>query len=212
MPESLQCASCGAPISFLSGASVFAVCKYCSSTQIRTGSDLATLGLMGELKEDFSVLQLGTQGRAESLKFDVAGRIRLKWERGVWDEWYLVLENGKDAWLAEAQGFYYFSKAIPNEKIQLTFPLSIGQKVVFENVTFDVKDYKKATCVYSEGELPFSGSVGENYDSYDLFNNNGDFLSVSQVSGETLIYKGRVYSYQELSLYNLKMLDGWSPE
>jgi hypothetical protein len=212
MPENFQCASCGAQISFQSGASVFAVCKYCNSTQLRTGASLETLGTMAELKEDYSVLQLGSQGIVESEKFGIFGRIRLRWSRGTWDEWYLVLENGKEAWLAEAQGFYYFSKPIESHNLNLTFPLSMGQEVNFENQNYKVKDYKNASCVYSEGELPFSGAVGESYASYDLFTSVGDFLSVSQVSGEVLVYQGKVYSYEELSLSNLKILDGWSPE
>ncbi len=219
MTASFQCASCGAQIDFSSGASVYAVCKYCNSAQIRTGASLSDLGKVAQLKEDYSAIQLGTQGvhprlnNNSSTRFSTIGRIRLSWERGFWDEWYVLLENGEGAWLAEAQGFYYFS-VLTNDVTasQLEFPLSIGNKYNLLNNEYNVKDIKSATCSYSEGELPFSGAVGEKYESYELFTVEGDFLSLSIVDNVLLAYKGQVFSLEELSLSNLRALEGWTLE
>ena len=210
MSVSLQCASCGAILDFKSGASVFAVCKYCNTAQIKTGVALESLGSMAQLKQDYSVLQIGAQGSVQGKQFGVFGRIRLSWERGVWDEWYLVMEDESTAWLAEAQGFYYFSKQIEIDRNLFEFPLHLGQRYVLEDFEYRVKDCKSATCTYSEGELPFSGALGEKYLSYDLFTKSGSFLSISQVEDEVLVYKGEVYSFEELTLSNLRALDGWS--
>lgn len=205
-----QCSSCGASLGLASDASIYIVCKYCNTAQLKKGASFETLGKVAELKEDFSVIQIGTQGMFNNSRFGVFGRIKLKWERGTWDEWYIVFEDSTIGWLAEAQGFYYISKPIEFNFSELNFPLPLDSAVYESNIAYKVKDIKKAVCIFSEGELPFNGAEGEVYESYDLFSSEGKFLSLSIVDEENLAFKGEAYSFKELSLSNLRALEGWS--
>ena len=39
-------------------------------------------------------------------RFDVIGRIQMRFEDGFWNEWYLWFEDGSDGWLSDASGQY----------------------------------------------------------------------------------------------------------
>lgn len=211
LPHAAQftCSSCGAPLGVASKTSIYIVCPYCNTCQLRKGVSLESVGKVGTLKEDFSVIQIGTQGTYDLKKFAVCGRIRLQWERGTWDEWYIVFEDSSTGWLAEAQGFYYVSKPYVYDFSEVEFPLSIRRSLEIDGLRYKVKDRKYATCVYSEGELPFNGAEGEQYESYDLFTPDGRFLGISRVEGDTLAFRGGAYTFEELALYNLRILEGW---
>ena len=100
----LNCPSCGAEVTFQSAHTVFTVCKYCQSTLVRKDLKLEDLGKMAQLKDDPTPLQLGTSGKRKG-EFTLIGRVRVEWERGFWNEWYLRFDDGREGWLADAQGF-----------------------------------------------------------------------------------------------------------
>src|SRR5688572_12411014 len=102
----LNCPSCAATIVFKSRVSVLAVCSYCKSAVVRHDLNVENLGKMAELPPDMSPLQLGTRGKYEGTSFEIVGRLKVAWEEGTWNEWYLLFDSGRDGWLAEAQGFY----------------------------------------------------------------------------------------------------------
>jgi len=104
MGKTARCPSCGAPVEFKSVASVLAVCDFCQSTLVRQGEELENLGKMAELLGDRSPLQRGAEGRWNGLHFGLIGRIQLKYDQGLWNEWHLLFDDGKSGWLSEAGG------------------------------------------------------------------------------------------------------------
>ena len=106
------CPSCGAPVLFHSAASIYAVCEFCRSTLLRTGEDLKNLGRMADLLDDTSRIQIGSEGTFRSRHFLVVGRIQLKYEAGLWNEWHILFDDGRSAWLAEAAGEYIVSAQV----------------------------------------------------------------------------------------------------
>ena len=97
-----NCPSCGAPVVFRAATSIYVVCEFCRSTLLRAGEDLRNLGRMADLLEDTSLLQLGSEGVFRRQPFSVIGRIQLKYEAGLWNEWHILFADGRTAWLAEA--------------------------------------------------------------------------------------------------------------
>lgn len=203
-----HCSSCAAPVSFRAGASVFAVCPYCRATLLRKGETLETLGKIAELPEDISVLQLGTTGRVSEGSFALIGRITLHWSAGTWNEWFLIFDSGKVGWLAEAQGWYAISFERDASKIDKSI-LSLGKQFVFDKEEYTFTDHKEAVCTYSEGELPFTGAQGEKYLVYDAIGPRNAFASVSIVEERISLYVGKYYTFDQLSLAQVRVLDGW---
>ena len=111
--KTAHCPSCGAPVSFRSVSSLYAVCEFCRSTLLRDGEDLKNLGRMAELMDDPSLIQIGTEGTFRGQHFSVIGRIQLKYDAGLWNEWHILFDDQRSAWLSEAGGEYVVSSQVP---------------------------------------------------------------------------------------------------
>src|SRR5215470_2643947 len=105
----VSCPSCGAPVTFQSTFSILAVCEHCNSTLIRHDINVEDIGKMAALQVDGSPLQLGVRGEYKGVSFSVIGRIQLRYDRGIWNEWHLMFNDGRSGWLGEAQGIYAVS-------------------------------------------------------------------------------------------------------
>jgi hypothetical protein len=205
-----------APLSMRSGASVFAVCQFCSTAHVRNDIGVEEVGKSAELLKDFSALQLGSKGyyifpNGDGRRFELIGRVRVGWERGYWDEWYVIFENNTYGWLAEAQGYYYVSFPVDPKSIDIGEELTVGQIISYDGKDFSVSDFKEASILFSAGELPFKAIGGETYKSADCIAVDGSFMTISrQENQEREVYVGTVHSFTELNFEFLHELEGWN--
>lgn len=205
------CPACGGEFQLKSKFSVFGICTYCKSTIVRHDVNLETMGKMADLPQDMSPLQIGTRGQIERATFEIVGRLKMAWEDGAWNEWYVLFDNGKDGWLAEAQGFYMISYALstfdklpPVDKVSVNLKISINK-----DSTFVVDDIKQATCVGSEGELPFPAPIGRRSTSIDLSGPGDQFACIEYADDGVRIYVGHYAEFNQLALSSLRQIDGW---
>ena len=63
-------------------------------------------GKTSTVLEDYSLIQIGTTGRYLERPFTVIGRLQKEYDRGFWNEWYLLFDDGKDGWLSDSGGQY----------------------------------------------------------------------------------------------------------
>ncbi|MBC7693131.1 MAG: DUF4178 domain-containing protein [Methylotenera sp.] len=218
------CPSCGAAVHFKSRATVFSVCTYCKSMLVRHDLNLESLGKMSELLEDMSPLQVGTRGVFERGSFEIIGRLKIGWPQGTldggtWNEWFLQLDDGRQGWLGEAQGFYMIS--FPEEDrrgVPAVSELVPGKNVLLlGGKTFVVDDIKQAQCIGSEGELPFRAPQGRKNVSVDLSAAPGSNLSGTQNAFASLdyssdgvkLYVGKYLEFDDFKFTGLRELDGW---
>jgi len=178
MPK-INCPSCGAPVDFKSAASIVAVCDYCRSTLVRHDINIEDIGKMAELKLDGSPLQIGAQGRYRGINFGVIGRIQMRFDRGIWNEWHLMLDDGRSGWLGEAQGLYAVSFLTKTSGDIPPFDrLKPNGRVELKGQMFQVQNLESARCIAGEGELPFQ--VGAGYDApvADLVGDKNSFATI----------------------------------
>ncbi|MEY2927055.1 MAG: hypothetical protein RL367_1532, partial [Pseudomonadota bacterium] len=102
--QKVACPSCGAEAQFRSPALPYVVCAYCQSMVMRSGTGVQDIGKAAVLPFDVSPIQLGTTGIADSVGFEVIGRVRWGWADGSWNEWLLLGDDGEHRWLGEAMG------------------------------------------------------------------------------------------------------------
>ena len=181
----LPCPSCAAPIVFQSKASVYAVCSYCKTTAVR---------------QDMNLI----------------GRLRIGWENGFWNEWVALFGNGQIGWLAEAQGFYVMCfestsmKDIPDPQ-----SLTPGKEILLSRgkhalaLSYQVQDIKKATCLGSEGELPFLATIGRKSISVDLSSIDDAFACMEYSGDQFRLFYGEYVEFGDFKFSNLRELDGW---
>ena len=204
-----NCPSCGAEVQFKSSISVFSVCDYCKSMIVRRDMDLESLGKMARLPDDVSPLQLGSRGKYRDAAFEVIGRLKVAWSDGYWNEWFLLFENGKNGWLAEAMGFFIMSAEIKaTDRVPGLADIAVGRSYeLAPSSRFFVDDIKEAVCIGSEGELPFKGLQGRKTVSVDLSNYGGEFVNIEYSGQDDIrLYVGRYVEFGELAFSNLRDL------
>jgi Domain of unknown function (DUF4178) len=210
MPKA-TCPSCGAPIEFKSAVSILTVCESCRSTIVRHDVNLENIGKMAELKLDGSPIQLGVQGRYLDIHFAVIGRIQLRFDQGIWNEWHLLFDDGRSGWLGEAQGTYAVSFL---SKTKATLPqfnaLKPGEPVELDGKWFQVQNLENARCIGGEGELPFQVGAGYEAPVVDLLGPNDSFATLDYSEEKPLLFMGEYMEFDDLHFSNLRQFDGWS--
>ena len=95
------------------------------------------------------------------MHFGVIGRIQLKHESGLWNEWHILFDDGRSAWLSEAGGEYVVNAQV-----------AVGEAIpAFENqadrgggharrARLQGHQSRQARCIAGEGELPFKVDAG----------------------------------------------------
>ncbi|HXZ36786.1 MAG TPA: DUF4178 domain-containing protein [Thermodesulfobacteriota bacterium] len=210
MKKEVNCPSCGAKVVFQSVASVMAVCQYCSSTLVRHDLDLENIGKMAQLQADGSPLQLRAEGKYQGDSFTVVGRIQLRFEKGLWNEWHLLFDDQRSGWLGEAAGIYAVSFLTEvGEKIPQFEELRPGESVTLKKASYEVTNMEKAFCIGGEGELPFQIGPGYEAPVADLAGQGKQFATLDYSEEPPLVYMGEYVEFEELHFSRLREIDGW---
>ncbi len=205
-----NCPSCGASIHFQSAASILLICDYCHSTLIRHDLNLEDLGKMAQLQVDGTPVQLGAEGIYRNVHFGVVGRIQLRYDQGLWNEWHLLFDDMRGGWLGEAQGNYAISflMQVP-EVVPALKDTAPGKKVQLNGKWYEIRDIQKALCIAGQGELPFRVGPGYEAPVVDLVGENNTFATIDFSEESPLVFLGEYVEFEELHLSGLKSFDGW---
>ncbi|NNG24440.1 DUF4178 domain-containing protein [Telluria aromaticivorans] len=203
--QNVSCPSCGAPVGFRSHASVMAVCEFCRATVVKDAGAVQDLGKMSEVLEDYSRVQVGTAGVLAGRSFTVIGRIQLRYDAGMWNEWYLLFDDGTDGWLGDTSGQYVLTtkrELAPGwpafEAIKVTRQYDIGFG------PYVASDKRVARCSGGQGELPFR--VGEGWEARVAdFRRGPSFATLDYSDGDTpLLYAGTAVTLEGLKCQLLR--------
>jgi len=210
MSVQINCPSCGAKVVFRTSASVMAICEYCKSTLVRHDVNVEDVGKMADLKADGSPLQLNAGGVYAGVHFAVVGRIQYRFDRGLWNEWYLLFDDMRGGWLGEARGNYAVSFVTEaREKIPVYGDLKVGTTTALAGRPFEVVDIESARVVAGEGELPFTVGAGYEAPVADLSGAGRTFATIDYSEDPPLLFVGQYVEFDELRLTGLRELDGW---
>ncbi len=214
------CPTCGAQVRFQSRQSVYAVCEYCSSMIVRSDVDVEAIGTMAALPDDMSPLQIGTEGKYRGEHFGIIGRVKMSWDAGLWNEWCLLMDDGRRGWLAEAQGTFAIAFELELTQLPASFLTGgnkgsfvmmpkLGMYIPIKGIDYRVMDIKKTVCVGSEGELPFPAPKGRESVCVDLLSKNGEFASIELYDGAAKLYAGHYIEWGDMRPTNIRELEGW---
>lgn len=159
----LTCPSCGARVPVLSSTSVLVVCEYCHSALLREGDSCSDSGRKSDVLEDYSPIQIHTSGVYKGIPFEVIGRIQLHYDRGFWNEWYILFSNGTCGWLSDSGWQYTITKLslpLPTDFYDFC-DISAGiTRLNYDKNIFIASDVRSATSMKAnaQGELPFTVS------------------------------------------------------
>jgi len=180
-----------------------AVCSYCKALAARRDRDPELIGKVADLVDTGSPLALGATGRHAGRSFTLAGRVQLKHPLGgVWDEWYLALDDGRWGWLAEAQGHFYLTfTQTPRGTLPAPSDLQPGGLAdLGPDGLWTVDEVSEAAFHSAEGEIPWAVEPGATYRYADLSGRNGAFATLDYGEDPPLIFLGREVTLAELGI------------
>jgi uncharacterized protein (DUF983 family) len=189
--QTVSCPSCGAEVNFRSHASVMAVCEYCNTRVLKEAGAVKDLGKISSVLEDYSPIQVGTSGVLGGRNFNVVGRIQLKYDAGMWNEWYIVFDNATSGWLGDASGQYTVTMLrTPEGQLPAFEDVKPGKPYQIVGERYMAADVRTARCVGGQGELPFK--VGDGWEARVAdFRRDEHFLTVDYSDdGPPLLYTG----------------------
>jgi hypothetical protein len=201
----VSCPSCGAEVKFRSTASVMAVCDYCKTTVLKDADSVKDLGKMSDVLADYSPIQIGTAGKFGGQDFSVIGRIQLRYTDGLWNEWYLMFDDGHTAWLGDASGQYMLTTEKPaNGQLPAFEHLQVSSRQMIGGQSYIASDVRTADCIGGQGELPFKVGQGWQARVADLRNGNS-FVTLDYSDGDQpTLYAGQAVTLESLQCQLLR--------
>jgi hypothetical protein len=177
---------------------------------IRHDLNLEDLGKMAQLQVDGTPVQLGAEGIYRNVHFGVVGRIQLRYDQGLWNEWHLLFDDMRGGWLGEAQGNYAISflMQVP-EAVPALKDTAPGKKIQLNGKWYEIRDIQKALCIAGQGELPFRVGPGYEAPVVDLVGENNTFATIDFSEESPLVFLGEYVEFEELHLSGLRSFDGW---
>jgi hypothetical protein len=209
----LNCPNCGAPVEFSWASSVQATCPYCNSVLVRTDVDVKKVGEVGDLPNDSSPIQMGTEGIYKDLAFVVAGRIIYEYENGGWNEWHIVFNDGTSGWLSDAQLEYVVSTEFKGaQNIPPAHSIQVGKEFRWGDQAYEVTSVTQANYKGVEGQLPFQFWDADQCTFADLRTTQGRFGTIDYSDGDDkpVVYIGDAVDYNDLKLKNVREFEGWT--
>lgn len=204
-----SCPSCGGPVNIHSATAVTVVCTYCKSLLVRQDSGLADSGRDSALLTDFSPIQIGTTGRFAAQGFAVIGRMQVRYDAGVWNEWYLRFDDGASGWLSEAGDLYALTRqsSAENGSIPPFDQVHAGfTEWTHDNCRYTASDVRETTLegAAAEGELPFN-LPALRYSRAADWRSEDRFLTIDYTDeAQPEVFAGKTVRPAELALGNIR--------
>jgi ribosomal protein S27AE len=199
--KEFQCPSCGANITQQNPASRSISCGYCGQTSHINADSLQAAGEQHLLVDYGSFLSVGNRGRWQGQGFTILGRLRIEYEDGFWDEWYINFDNGNPAWIQEDDGsFMLFLPEGETVKVNY-YDVHVGSFVDFNRTLNQVfiTSKSRAKVEGGEGELPFRIVPGEIADFVEGIK-DGEVISIEILPDGLTVYKGNEITLDDLLL------------
>lgn len=196
-----QCPACGAPVRFTAGSAQVVVCGHCRTVVARKGAAFEARGQVAALAETDTPLQMGLVGRYGGEGFTVVGHLQKDFGAGPWDEWYLELDGGRSAWLAESEG----ALALMFDAGRLEQPFrafSPGGGFTFRDQPFVTEEARTFRVTAAEGQLPRDLEPARPARYVDATGPQGIFLSLEFDDGGDAAdaFVGRAVRLEELGI------------
>jgi len=182
-----------------------AVCEYCGTRVLKDADSVKDLGKISSVVEDYSPIQIGTAGVLGGRPFTVVGRIQLRYSAGMWNEWYLLFDDGKTSWLGDSSGLYTITAEFKgNVQLPAFEQLQPGRNYQINGSPYTAAEIRVADCIGGQGELPFA--VGDGYQARVAdFRRGLEFITLDYSDGpQPVIYTGLAVTLDSLQCQLLR--------
>ncbi len=169
------------------------VCEHCKTSLFLEDEAVKHVGKKSVLTESPSILQLNHSYKYRSWFIEPYGRIQFEYgdAEGLWDEWWVLLENGKGKWFSVDEGDIAVETTIALKDKPPDFgKLFIGEQVMLSGKPYRVTELNHSKCVAVEGELPEVIFPGEVHEYAHLSGKNGEIVTLEYFERQVEAFKG----------------------
>ncbi len=176
----LSCPSCGVAIAGVSAHTRSLQCPHCANWVYFSNNGWTNGGLFEHALDAPSLLRLGRAGKLESKvdsprRFVVAGRLRVSYSDGYWDEWWLEFDDGQHQWLEEDDGSYQLHAATDYQlDPEKALASHAGSSLDIGGVSWFVTERIDAEVAGTEGSLPVATRPTESVVCIDAIGNGSE--------------------------------------
>lgn len=189
---SVSCPSCGVAIDGITAHTRSIACPHCSNWVYMGSNGWEVAGLYEHAIDAPSMFQLGKRGDLHDRSFVVAGRVRISYAEGFWDEWWLEFEDGHHQWLEEDDGVYRLHKPVDAKAVvKSVVAARVGGSVTIDTEDWFVSERIDAQVAGVQGSLPVAIVPGESLVCVDVMG-KGVKMSIECSDNDTQISRSHV--------------------
>jgi hypothetical protein len=200
---SATCPSCGGNLVITAQTSKMVTCSYCGMISYLNAGNLAMIGQKSFLVDYGSMLKIGKKGKIKDMDFHVIGRLRIDYEDGFFDEWYLNTSQGTK-WLSEDEGkfvLFYKSMELTDSSIFRLLQTKVGSTFPFNNSYLFITEKSHAKINGGEGELPFPIEPNQKADFVDAIANK-ELYSFEFLPQTVELHIGNYLDINDIKIFN----------
>ncbi|WP_210490397.1 hypothetical protein [Rufibacter aurantiacus] len=162
------------------------------------------------MKEELTILRVGTKGTFKRESFEVIGRIQYFFQEGYRNHWFILYQNGKTGWLGDWAGNYSLFKESTYTGFEPVTGRLIGETLPIGNTSLEIETLDKVKFIFWEGEVPEQGLLEKGHASIELFSPSGD-MGILHVApdGTPHAYLGEYVELTDLSLQETRLHHEW---
>jgi hypothetical protein len=182
-----------------------AVCEFCRAAVLKDADSVRDIGKISSVLEDFSPIQTGAAGSFLGRGFTVVGRIQLRYDAGMWNEWFLLFDDGTASWLGDSSGLYVITSPRETAGGLPSFDqITPGNQYPIGGESFTAAEKREAECIGGQGELPFRVGEGWRVRVADFRRDNA-FITLDYTDGEVpVVYNGHAVTLPDLKFQLLR--------
>lgn len=181
--DNISCPACGVAVASVSAHTRSMQCPHCGNWIYLSGSGWSSAGSFAHALDAPSMLRVGRSGTLSvgagtARNLTVAGRLRLAYDGGYWDEWWLEFDDGIHQWLEEDDGRYKLHSTVSlSAGSTQVKSATVGSQLMLDGKNWFVTERLDARLAGSEGSLPVAVQPDEPIICLDLMG-SGEKLSL----------------------------------
>lgn len=203
MSRQLHCPNCGGEHTLANPGVVQLVCHFCSTTLFWGDDQVLQVGDKSILPEDDTRLFMWAQGKLQGVSYQVTGHLVYDHGRGKWHEWFLQLDDGREAWVSEDERKLTLELVVqPDGQLPSPQQLQVGLGVSLGGVHYTIREVGQAVTVGGEGQMPFKMLPGESYVYADCASLDGQYFATLEYDAGAMptCFAGYTLDHSQLTI------------
>ena len=177
--------------------------------------------LAEKVKEEMSIIRVGTTGTYSGKDFEVIGRLQYFFQDSYRNHWNVIFPDGQTAWLGEWAGNFSFFQEVNVSDTERFRNATSGKRIELMQVNYDLEMLDEHRLTFAEGEINDNHLKEKGFITLYLTHTSGamalvnilvnkkDTASPGVYTNGIEAFAGNYVELQNLNLQNTRNYDTW---